>query len=107
MSHQDIVKKLRANKSMKRVDSVNAATVKLPKRSNCTFFSDVNMTNAWDKGSRIIRQDVLTLFLEEMTNNGIANLEKEFNNGACVFLLKITAWLRQNYLNGYQGLLTL
>jgi hypothetical protein len=59
------------------------------------------LTKTWDKGSRQVRERILVKFVESMSNATGPQLEKELNNGASLLLTRISAWLRLNYLLGY------
>jgi hypothetical protein len=78
--------------------------ISLPiKNAKSISFSDPSLTKTWDKGSKHVRQRILAQFLKEMTNATGPQLDKEFNNGASLFLLRISAWLRLTYLLGFYG----
>lgn len=73
----------------------NALT--LPSCSQSHLFK---LTKTWDKGCRKVREKILNEFVEHMANATAQKLEKEFNNGASLFLTRISAWLRLTYLLG-------
>jgi hypothetical protein len=70
----------------------------LPSCSNAYLFQ---LTRTWDKGSRQVRERILKEFVGSMQNATGPQLEKELNNGASLFLTRISAWLRLTYLLGY------
>lgn len=49
------------------------------------------------KGNRTTRQRILKDFIQANLNKTRPQLEKELNNGASLFLTRITAWLRLTY----------
>merc|ERR1711998_458330 len=55
----------------------------------------------WDKGSKHVRVQMLKAFLARNRHKTGPQLEKEFGNGASLFLTRISSWLRLNYLLGF------
>lgn len=55
----------------------------------------------WDKGSKHVRVAMLKAFLTRNRHKTGPQLEKEFGNGASLFLTRISSWLRLNYLLGF------
>lgn len=55
----------------------------------------------WDKGSKHVRVQMLKAFLTRNRNKTGPQLEKEFGNGASLFLTRVSSWLRLNYLLGF------
>jgi len=55
----------------------------------------------WDKGSKHVRVTMLKAFLVRNRHKTGPQLEKEFGNGASLFLTRISSWLRLNYLLGF------
>lgn len=55
----------------------------------------------WDKGSKHVRVQMLKAFLARNTHKTGPQLEKEFGNGASLFLTRVSSWLRLNYLLGF------
>jgi hypothetical protein len=70
----------------------------LPSCSNSYLFQ---LTKTWDKGSRAVREKILKEFVQSMQNATGPQLERELNNGASLFLTRISSWLRLTYLLGY------
>jgi len=55
----------------------------------------------WDKGSKHVRVQMLKAFLARNRHKTGPQLEKEFSNGASLFLTRVSSWLRLNYLLGF------
>jgi len=55
----------------------------------------------WDKGSKHVRVQMLKAFLARNRHKTGPQLEKEFGNGASLFLTRVSSWLRLNYLLGF------
>lgn len=69
----------------------------LPSASHSYLFQ---LTKTWDCGSKHVRERILQEFVAGMTNATGPQLEKELNNGASLFLTRISAWLRLTYMLG-------
>ncbi|KAJ3321908.1 hypothetical protein HDV06_003774 [Boothiomyces sp. JEL0866] len=59
------------------------------------------LTKTWDKGNKAVRERILKEFVENNQNATGPQLEKNLNNGASLFLTRISAWLRLTYLLGH------
>ncbi|KAJ3192141.1 hypothetical protein HK101_006976 [Irineochytrium annulatum] len=64
-----------------------------------TLFVQIGKT--WDRGNRAIRERILQEFVDNNKGKTGPQLEREFGNGASLFLTRITTWLRLTYLLGY------
>ncbi|KAI8821632.1 uncharacterized protein EV422DRAFT_424560 [Fimicolochytrium jonesii] len=78
-----------------------AARVGNPLLPSCqpTYFMQLSKT--WDKGTRSVREKILQEFVTHNRNKTGPQLEREFSNGASLFLTRISAWLRLSYLLGH------
>jgi hypothetical protein len=54
----------------------------------------------WDKGNRTARMRQLEEFIDECTNMTGPQLEHYFENGASLFLARVSSWLRLSYVLG-------
>ncbi|KAJ2997386.1 hypothetical protein HDV02_005583 [Globomyces sp. JEL0801] len=70
----------------------------LPKCSNSYLFQ---LIKTWDKGNRAVRERILQEFVASNQHATGPQLERELNNGASLFLTRISAWLRMTYLLGH------
>lgn len=68
-----------------------------PLKATCSASHLLHLTRTWDQGNRIIRERILTEFIKNNKFKTGPQLEKELNNGASLFLTRITAWLRLTY----------
>jgi len=55
----------------------------------------------WDKGSKYVRAQMLKAFIVRNTHKTGPQLEKEFGNGASLFLTRVSSWLRLTHLIGF------
>ncbi|KAJ3218229.1 hypothetical protein HDU67_006338 [Dinochytrium kinnereticum] len=85
------------------VDEKNLPYVKLSKSlsPSCPSSFFLQLSKTWDRGSRSIRERILQEFVNSNRNKTGPQLEREFGNGASLFLTRVTAWLRLTYLLGY------
>lgn len=67
---------------------------------NCPPSNFIQISSTWDKGNRAVREKILRDFIANNRNKTGPQLEREFGNGASLFLTRITAWLRLTYLLG-------
>lgn len=51
----------------------------------------------WDNASRALRIQILTTFIETNEGKTGPELELEFSQGASLFLIRVTTWLRIMY----------
>ncbi|KAJ3044224.1 hypothetical protein HDV00_002902 [Rhizophlyctis rosea] len=63
-----------------------------------SFFLQISQT--WDRGNHAVRARILADFVAKNQNKTGPQLEREFANGASLFLTRITAWMRLTYLLG-------
>ena len=69
-----------------------------PLKATCSTSYLLHLTRTWDQGNRSIRERILAEFIKENRYKTGPQLEKELNNGASLFLTRITAWLRLTYV---------
>ncbi|KAI9337974.1 armadillo-type protein [Obelidium mucronatum] len=73
-------------------------------RSNATFSKTcpssyfMQLSKTWDRGNKNMRERILQDFVDNNRNKTGPQLEREFGNGASLFLTRVTAWLRLTYL---------
>ncbi|KAI8805672.1 hypothetical protein BJ742DRAFT_855795 [Cladochytrium replicatum] len=63
------------------------------------YFLQISKT--WDNGNRSVRERILQEFVSGNRSKTGPQLEREFSNGASLFLTRLTAWLRLTYLIGH------
>jgi hypothetical protein len=68
-----------------------------PLKATCSSSHLLYLTRTWDQGNKSVRQRILQEFIKDNKNKTGPQLEKELNNGASLFLTRITAWLRLTY----------
>ncbi|XP_031234206.1 armadillo-like helical domain containing protein 1 isoform X1 [Mastomys coucha] len=56
----------------------------------------------WDNASRALRIQILTTFIETNEGKTGPELELEFSQGASLFLIRVTTWLRIIYMTGLE-----
>ncbi|XP_023410087.2 armadillo-like helical domain containing protein 1 [Loxodonta africana] len=54
----------------------------------------------WDKSGKVARSHILSSFIETNQGKTAPELEKEFSQGASLFLVRLTTWLRLTYMTG-------
>ncbi len=57
----------------------------------------MNLLQEWDKGSKVVRKQILIDFIIQNQNKTGPELEAEFSQAASLFLTRLTAWLRLTY----------
>eukprot|EP00842_Homolaphlyctis_polyrhiza_P001433 jgi/Hompol1/2290/HPOL_002889-RA len=67
----------------------------------CSASYFLQITTTWDRGNRTVREKILREFVANNEKKTGPQLEKEFSNGASLFLTRISAWLRLTYLLAY------
>ncbi|KAL5040314.1 hypothetical protein BDEG_25145 [Batrachochytrium dendrobatidis JEL423] len=85
---------------------VSAGTQRITKprislKPHCSASYFLQITSTWDKGNRSVREKILREFVASNDNKIGPQIEKEFGNGASLFLTRISAWLRLTYLLSY------
>ena len=65
-----------------------------PLKATCSSSHLLHLTKTWDQGNKSVRERILKDFVKENKFKTGPQLEKELNNGASLFLTRITAWLR-------------
>nr|XP_009859300.1 armadillo-like helical domain containing protein 1 isoform X1 [Ciona intestinalis] len=58
------------------------------------------LLSRWDKGSALVRGEILVEFLKNCVGKTGPELEQEFGQAASLFLTRLTAWLRLTYMMG-------
>ena len=58
------------------------------------------LLSKWDKGSAVVRGDILQDFLKSNVGKTGPDLELEFGQAASLFLTRLTAWIRLTYMTG-------
>ena len=58
------------------------------------------LLSKWDKGSAVVRGDILQDFLKSNVGKTGPDLELEFGQAASLFLARLTAWIRLTYMTG-------
>ncbi|KAJ3188935.1 hypothetical protein HDU85_004651 [Gaertneriomyces sp. JEL0708] len=66
----------------------------------CSSSYFLQLSKTWDQGSKSVRVKILEEFVRCNQDKTGPQLEREFSNGASLFLTRITAWLRLTYLLG-------
>ncbi|ELW62156.1 hypothetical protein TREES_T100004237 [Tupaia chinensis] len=54
----------------------------------------------WDNAGKVARGNILTNFIEANQGKTAPELEQEFSQGASLFLVRLTTWLRITYMTG-------
>ncbi|XP_006899086.1 PREDICTED: uncharacterized protein C1orf228 homolog [Elephantulus edwardii] len=54
----------------------------------------------WDNAGKVKRNHILQNFIETNRGKTAPELEQEFSQGASLFLVRLTTWLRLNYMTG-------
>ncbi|KAM4873445.1 armadillo-like helical domain containing protein 1 isoform 1-T5 [Thomomys bottae] len=54
----------------------------------------------WDNAGKVARSHILNIFLESNQGKTAPELEQEFSQGASLFLVRLTTWLRITYMTG-------
>ncbi|XP_016285295.2 armadillo-like helical domain containing protein 1 isoform X1 [Monodelphis domestica] len=54
----------------------------------------------WDKAGSVGRKNILERFIKLNSGKTGPELEQEFSQGASLFLMRLTTWLRLTYMNG-------
>ncbi|KAL2917982.1 hypothetical protein HK105_202396 [Polyrhizophydium stewartii] len=70
-------------------------------KPHCSASYFLQITTTWDRGNRSVREKILREFVASNDKKTGPQLEKEFANGASLFLTRISAWLRLTYLLSY------
>eukprot|EP00232_Nephroselmis_pyriformis_P019006 CAMPEP_0182893660 /NCGR_PEP_ID=MMETSP0034_2-20130328/24609_1 /TAXON_ID=156128 /ORGANISM="Nephroselmis pyriformis, Strain CCMP717" /LENGTH=319 /DNA_ID=CAMNT_0025027415 /DNA_START=35 /DNA_END=991 /DNA_ORIENTATION=+ len=55
----------------------------------------------WDRANKVQRQKIMASFVARNAHKSGPQLEREYGNGASLFLTRVSAWLRITYLVGY------
>ncbi|KAI9011072.1 armadillo-type protein [Gaertneriomyces semiglobifer] len=63
----------------------------------CSSSYFLQLSKTWDQGSKSVRVKILEEFVRCNQDKTGPQLEREFSNGASLFLTRITAWLRLTY----------
>ncbi|TPX63104.1 hypothetical protein SpCBS45565_g06834 [Spizellomyces sp. 'palustris'] len=71
-----------------------------PLAPTCASSYFIQLSKTWDRGTRTVREKILRDFVDHNRNKTGPQLEREFSNGASLFLTRLTAWLRLTYLLG-------
>ena len=58
------------------------------------------LLSKWDKGSAVVRGEILDDFLKNNVGKTGPDLELEFGQAASLFLTRMTAWIRLTYMTG-------
>ncbi|KAJ3149763.1 hypothetical protein HDU89_003520 [Geranomyces variabilis] len=61
----------------------------------------MQLASTWDRGNRTVRERILADFVMHNRNKTGPQLEREFSNGASLFLTRLSAYLRLTYLLGH------
>ncbi|KAJ3125739.1 hypothetical protein HK098_008261 [Nowakowskiella sp. JEL0407] len=72
-----------------------------PLKPSCSSSFYLQISKTWDKGNRSVREQILKDFIANNKNKTGPQLEREFTNGASLFLVRLSAWLRLTYLLGH------
>ncbi|KAI9090522.1 armadillo-type protein [Phlyctochytrium arcticum] len=72
-----------------------------PLKPTCPSAYFLQLSKTWDKGTRPVRERILQEFVTHNMNKTGPQLEREFSNGASLFLTRLSAWLRLTYLLGH------
>ncbi|CAK8691746.1 armadillo-like helical domain containing protein 1 [Clavelina lepadiformis] len=59
-----------------------------------------SVLSQWDKGTAIVRSEILQDFLRNNVGKTGPDLEQEFGQAASLFLTRLTAWIRLTYMTG-------
>ncbi|XP_012872241.1 PREDICTED: uncharacterized protein C1orf228 homolog [Dipodomys ordii] len=54
----------------------------------------------WDNAGKAARNNILKIFIESNQGKTAPELEQEFSQGASLFLVRLTTWLRITYMTG-------
>uniref|UniRef100_A0A8C2XWA9 Armadillo like helical domain containing 1 n=1 Tax=Capra hircus TaxID=9925 RepID=A0A8C2XWA9_CAPHI len=54
----------------------------------------------WDNAGKVARNNILNNFIEANQGKTAPELEQEFSQGASLFLVRLTTWLRLTYMTG-------
>ncbi|KAB0358147.1 hypothetical protein FD754_002303 [Muntiacus muntjak] len=54
----------------------------------------------WDNAGKVARSNILNNFIEANQGKTAPELEQEFSQGASLFLVRLTTWLRLTYMTG-------
>jgi len=68
--------------------------------SRATISKVQQLLSKWDKGSAVIRSEILSNFLINNYGKTGPELEQELGQCASLFLNRLTAWLRLTYMMG-------
>uniref|UniRef100_A0A673U8L6 Armadillo like helical domain containing 1 n=1 Tax=Suricata suricatta TaxID=37032 RepID=A0A673U8L6_SURSU len=55
----------------------------------------------WDNAGKVARSHILNTFIETNQGKTAPELEQEFSQGASLFLVRLTSWLRLTYMTGW------
>ncbi|KAJ3014746.1 hypothetical protein HKX48_004984 [Thoreauomyces humboldtii] len=69
--------------------------------ASCPTSYFMQLSKTWDRGTRTIREKILQEFVTHNRNKTGPQLEREFSNGASLFLTRLSAYLRLSYLLGH------
>ncbi|KAI8922132.1 armadillo-type protein [Powellomyces hirtus] len=72
-----------------------------PLLPSCPTSYFMQLSRTWDRGNRPIREKILQEFVKHNRNKTGPQLEREFSNGASLFLTRLSAYLRLSYLLGH------
>ncbi|KAJ3163194.1 hypothetical protein HDU86_002363 [Geranomyces michiganensis] len=72
-----------------------------PLLPSCPSSYFMQLASTWDRGNRSVRERILADFIMHNRNKTGPQLEREFSNGASLFLTRLSAYLRLTYLLGH------
>ncbi|KAJ3175178.1 hypothetical protein HDU87_006413 [Geranomyces variabilis] len=72
-----------------------------PLLPSCPSSYFMQLASTWDRGNRTVRERILADFVMHNRNKTGPQLEREFSNGASLFLTRLSAYLRLTYLLGH------
>ncbi|KAI8928694.1 hypothetical protein BC831DRAFT_397109, partial [Entophlyctis helioformis] len=75
-----------------------------PLKPLCSASYFLQITTTWDRGNRAVREKILREFVSSNEKKTGPQLEKEFSNGASLFLTRISAWLRLTQIDKAEAL---
>ncbi|KAH6577734.1 hypothetical protein BASA62_000715 [Batrachochytrium salamandrivorans] len=82
-----------------RINKIVRSSTSLKPQCPKSYF--LQITSTWDRGNRAVRGKILREFVSSNDKKTGPQIEKEFSNGASLFLTRISAWLRLTYLLSY------
>nr|XP_012807126.2 armadillo-like helical domain containing protein 1 [Jaculus jaculus] len=61
----------------------------------------LSFLHQWDNAGKVVRSQILNNFIENNEGKTGPELEQEFSQGASLFLIRLTTWLRVTYMTGF------